>query len=121
MGAVRGTEISVIEETHRPIPLRHAFYSPKFGIMNIKSIGHKYVRSARERKRFLRRKPSSRRIVQYVLSKGQIPIMYFCFNRRACEYNAEEHSRLSLLNEEEVLQVRKMVDELVELYNLAGL
>ena len=120
MGAVRNTEITTIEEEHRPIPLQHAFYSPKFGIMNIKGIARKYVKNASERKRFLRRKPSSRRIVQYVLRKDQVPILYFCFNRRACEYNAEQHSRLNLLSEEEVSKVHQMVDELVVLYNLQG-
>jgi superfamily II RNA helicase len=120
MGTVRGAQITVIEETHRPIPLHHSFYSPKFGIMNIKSIARKYVQSASERKRFLRKKPSSRRIVQYVLGKGQVPILYFCFNRRACEYNAEAHSGLQLLNDEEVQKVRLMVDELIIQYSLQG-
>ncbi len=120
MGSVRGTEVTVIEEKHRPIPLKHAFYSPKFGIMNLKYIAKKYRQSEKERKKFLRRKPSSRRIVQYVLEQGQVPILYFCFNRRSCEFNAEQHSALNLLNDDERLQVQKMVDELVELYSLQG-
>lgn len=120
MGSVRGTEVTVIEEKHRPIPLKHAFYSPKFGIMNLKYIAKKYRQSEKERKKFLRRKPSSRRIIQYVLEQGQVPILYFCFNRRSCEFNAEQHSALNLLNDDERLQVQKMVDELVELYSLQG-
>jgi len=120
IGTVRETKVTVIEETHRPIPLNHSFFSPKFGIMNLKSIARKYSRDEKERKKFLRRKPSSRRIISYVLEMGQVPILYFCFNRRSCEYNAEEHSRLALLNGDEVLKVRQMVNELVELYNLEG-
>lgn len=120
MGSVRGTEVTVIEETHRPIPLQHAFFSPKFGIMNLKYIAKKYRQSEKERKKFLRRKPSSRRIIQYVLEQGQVPILYFCFNRRSCEFNAEQHSKLNLLSEDDRLQVQTMVNELVELYSLQG-
>lgn len=119
MGAVRGTSFTVIEETQRPVPLKPHFYSPKFGLMNLKSIKRKYRSDASERKKFLRRKPSSKRIVQYILERGQTPILYFCFNRRACEYNAEQHSQLNLLDYEQRHQVRTMVDELVAQYNLA--
>lgn len=120
MGTVRGTEFTVIEENHRPVPLRHAFYSPKFGIMNIKSIARKYRSNPIERKKYLRRKVSSRRIVQYVLEKGHIPVLYFCFNRRACEYNAEQHSGLNLLSMEEKLKARAMIDVLVVQYSLTS-
>jgi len=118
MGAVRGTSFTVIEETQRPVPLKHYFYSPKFGLMNLKSIKRKYRSDASERKKFLRRKPSSKRIIQYILERGQTPILYFCFNRRACEYNAEQHSQLNLLDYEQRQKVRTMVDELVAQYNL---
>ncbi|NLD99188.1 MAG: DEAD/DEAH box helicase [Fibrobacter sp.] len=118
MGTVRGSEFTIIEETHRPVPLQHYFYSPKFGIMNLKGVKRKYRSNPAERKKFLRRKPSSKRIVEYVLNHGQIPILYFCFNRRSCEYNAEQHSTLNLLSEEERLKVHAMVDELVAQYNL---
>ena len=50
MGAVRGTSFTVIEETQRPVPLKHHFYSPKFGLMNLKSIKRKYRSDASERK-----------------------------------------------------------------------
>ncbi|HEX3020208.1 MAG TPA: DEAD/DEAH box helicase [Chitinispirillaceae bacterium] len=119
MGAVRGTEFTVIEETERPVPLKHHFYSPKFGMMNLKAIKRKYRSDASERKKFLRRKPSSKRIIQCILERGQMPILYFCFNRRACEYNAEQHSQLNLLDDAERQKVRAMVDELVTQYNLS--
>lgn len=120
MGSVRSTTITVIEETHRPIPLRHAFYHPKFGIMDIKSIRRKYRNSPSERKRFMRHKPSSRRIVDLVLRHGQIPVLYFCFNRRACERNAEQHQSLNLLDETERGRVRDMVKQLAAQYQLDG-
>ncbi|MDR2577241.1 MAG: DEAD/DEAH box helicase, partial [Chitinispirillales bacterium] len=121
MGAVRETTFTVIEETHRPVPLKHFFYHPKFGFMNIKSISRKYKNNPEIRKRFQKRKPSSRRIVQLAIREGHLPILYFCFNRRACERNAEQHMQhLNLLTDQEREQVRQLVDELVGQYGITG-
>ena len=121
MGAVRNTTFNVIEETHRPVPLKHAFYHPKFGFITIKGIANKFKNSPGVRKRFLRRKPSSRRIIQLVIREGHLPVLYFCFNRRACERNAEQHMQhLDLLTEDEKMRVRKLVDELVYQYGIEG-
>lgn len=119
METVRGTTFTLIEENERPVPLKHHFFSPKFGMMSIKAVRRQYRKNPAERKRFLRRKPSSRRIVQLALERGNTPVLYFCFNRKACEYNAELHSALSLLDETERRQVKLMVDELVTQYRLS--
>ena len=74
MGTVRGTEFTVIEENHRPVPPASCFTVPN-SIANIKSIARKYRSNPIERKKYLRRKVSSRRIVQYVLEKGHIPVL----------------------------------------------
>jgi superfamily II RNA helicase len=119
MGTVRNREFRVIEETHRPVPLQHYFYSPKFGIMSIKGIKRQYRTDPKERKKFLRRKPSSKRIVELVLRNGHVPVLYFCFNRRSCEYNAEMHAGLDLLSNDERAKCVQMVDELVKQYTLS--
>ncbi|MBN2188172.1 MAG: DEAD/DEAH box helicase [Chitinispirillaceae bacterium] len=120
MGTVRGTAFTVIEETHRPVPLRHAFFHPKFGLITLKGIRRRFRNSSSDRKRFLRHKPSSRSIIDLVLRQGQVPVLYFCFNRRACERNAEMHRRLTLLAPAERAQVRAMVDDLAVQYRLQG-
>ncbi|MDR3013607.1 MAG: DEAD/DEAH box helicase [Chitinispirillales bacterium] len=119
MGAVRETKFTVIEETHRPVPLEHFFFHPKFGFLSIKAIKKKYKNNPAIRKSFQRRKPSSRRIVQFAIREKHVPILYFCFNRRACERNAEQHMQhLDLLNDGEREQVRRLVNELVEQYDI---
>jgi superfamily II RNA helicase len=120
MGNVRAVPFTVIEETHRPVPLRHTFYHPKFGLLTIKGIKRHFRSSPAERKKFLRHKPSSRRIIDMVLRQGHIPVLYFCFNRRACERNAEIHRDLNLLTPDERARVRTMVDELSKQYHLEG-
>lgn len=119
MGTVREREFRVIEETHRPVPLQHNFYSPKFGIISLKGIKRQYRNDPKERKKFLRRKPSSKRIIELVLRHGHMPILYFCFNRRSCEYNAEMHAELDLLSIEEHGRSVQMVNDLVKQYTLS--
>jgi superfamily II RNA helicase len=118
MEAVRGSTVSIIEETHRPVPLKHFLYSPKFKVMTIKEIAKTYLKNPNLRKAFLRKKPSARSIVKYVLDTGHYPILYFCFNRNGCERNAHMHSWLKLLSQEEHSRVRVMVDDLVAQYHL---
>ena len=120
MGQVRSTGVMVIEETHRPVPLEHFLFSPKFGIMTVKDVRRMYRKNPGERKAFLRRKPSSKRIIEHVLDSGRYPILYFCFNRRACERNAYIHHHLSLLDDEERDHARAMINDLVAQYHLSG-
>lgn len=118
MEAVRGSHVTIIEETHRPVPLKHFLYSAKFKLMTTKQLGKMYLKNPSQRKAFLRKKPSSRSIVRHVLDTGHYPILYFCFNRHACERNAHMHSWLNLLSHEEHSRVRVMVDDLVAQYHL---
>lgn len=120
MSTVRGTDFVVVKEHVRPVPLRHHLFSAKYGPMPLKAVRKKYRKRLAERKKFLRRKPSSKKVVQYVLREGQYPILYFCFNRRACEANAERHAGLNLLDEGERERVREIVDDLVRQYRLEG-
>jgi ATP-dependent RNA helicase DOB1 len=87
--------------------------------MSLKGIKRQYRTDPKERKKFLRRKPSSKRFVQLVLRNGHVPILYFCFNRRSCEYNAEMHSELDLLNDDEHTRCVEMVNDLVKQYTLS--
>lgn len=54
------------------------------------------------------------------MKDGNFPILYFCFNRRACERNALQHSSLNLLSNDEKIRLRAMVDDLVTQYKLEG-
>jgi superfamily II RNA helicase len=120
MGQVRNTTVTVIEETHRPVPLKHFLFSPKFGLMDVKGIRSRYRKNPDERKAFLRKKPSSRRIIEHVVDAGRTPVLYFCFNRRICERNAFFCSHMQFLSETEQKTIRTMIDDLVNQYRLTG-
>ncbi|MBD3321751.1 MAG: hypothetical protein GF350_11705, partial [Chitinivibrionales bacterium] len=118
MSKVRKTEFHIIEEHHRPVPLSHYLFSAKYGLMTIKGVRKKYKKNYTERKKFLRRKASSHKIVKHLLSEDHLPALYFCFNRRACERNAELHCTRDLLTPDEHVRLREMVYRLVNQYGL---
>lgn len=120
MSSVRNSDFIVITEDKRPVPLRHRLYSAKYGLMNLKGVRKKYRKKLSERKKFFYRKPSSKRIVSHVVNEGNFPILYFCFNRRACERNAQLHSKLNLLTEAEKSHLNTMVNDLISQYRLEG-
>jgi superfamily II RNA helicase len=120
MENVRGSQIEIIEETHRPVPLKHFLYSPKFKVMDLKHVARLYCKNPQRRKAFARQKPSSRNIVHFVQDSGHVPIMYFCFNRNSCERNAHIHAFDSMLSNSDIQRVKDMVDELVAQYHLAS-
>jgi superfamily II RNA helicase len=118
MSAVRNTPFAVIQETHRPVPLHHYLYSGKYGQVTVKSLYKRYRKKESERKNFLRQKPSAKKIIDHVIREGNFPILYFCFNRRACERNAERHRHVNLLTDAELDRLAAMVDDLVRQYHL---
>jgi superfamily II RNA helicase len=120
MENVRECPVQIIEETHRPVPLKHFLYSPKFRVMDLKQVAKLYCKNPRLRKSFSRKKSSSRNIVRHVLGTGHIPILYFCFNRNACERNAHIHYHNSLLTYDEQQKVIAIVDDLIAQYHLTS-
>ncbi len=120
MSSVRNTTFRVIREDERPVPLRHYLFSAKYGLMTLKGVRKKYKKNFNERKRYFRRKPTSKRIVNHVVAEGNFPILYFCFNRKACERNALRHTRLHLLTDDERRQLQFMVEDLIAQYRLEG-
>lgn len=118
MSTVRQTTFAVIEETTRPVPLHHALYSAKYGEMRLKDIGRYYKKNESQRKEFLRKKPSSLKIVSLVTERKQLPVLYFCFNRRACENNALLHSNRSYLTSAERDRASDLVADLINQYKL---
>lgn len=118
MSSVRGTRFRVIEEHHRPVPLRYSLFSPRYGLITVKGIRRLYKRKLAARKRFMRQRPGAGRIVRMVLKEKREPILYFSFNRRACERNAQRHSGLGLLSPEQHLEAAALIDRLVGEYGL---
>lgn len=118
MATVRGTNFVVVEEHRRPVPLKPFLHSSQYGIVKLKNLPKYYKRSAGARKKYLRNKGNPRRLISKVMEQEQYPVLYFCFNRRACERNAEIYSRNSLLTADEQVRMHDLITELAGQFNL---
>jgi len=118
METVRESKFTVVKESVRPVPLKYHLFSAKYGPVSFKMLDRMYLKNAKQRKKMQFRKPSSRRIINSVLQDEGTPVLYFAFNRKACEKNALFHADLNLLDDEEKAKIAVLVDDLVNRYQL---
>lgn len=124
MSTVRNTEFVVIQESKRPVPLKHYLYSNSHGAISTDDKNlRKKLRKGSNRKQKgggHYRKPSSRKVISYVLKHKNYPVLYFCFNRRLCEEKAWLNRTCNLLTLEEKEKLFILIEELVNKYDLNG-
>ena len=107
---VRERPVEVVQETKRPVPLKHYLYHPKRGIFppaRLKRISEAFQRNKKDRG--LRKRDDGPLLAELV-AQDKIPILYFCFSRRLCESKAKKavRSRLRLLTRAEQRQVEDL-------------
>jgi len=108
LSKVRGKPVEVIEETERPVPLKHYLYHPKAGIFppsRLKPVRRRFEEHAKDRSYRLR---DDGPLLKAMLARDQIPILYFCFSRRLCERKAVKARRLRLLSPREERRVEEL-------------
>ncbi|MBI4712046.1 MAG: DEAD/DEAH box helicase [Planctomycetes bacterium] len=111
--SVRKSALVVIEESCRPVPLKHKLWLEHFGVANLKDL----KRLGREPVQHRRPRQS---LIEYVVSQQQTPILYFLFNRRECERYARSYSRLNLLSPAEQVEINKQFNELSKRFEVSG-
>lgn len=99
---VRERPVTVVEETQRPVPLKHFLYHPKAGIFppsRLKPVRSRFKEHKRD-KEYKRRDDGP--LLDDLIKDKRLPILYFCFSRRLCETKARKVSRKRrLINREE--------------------
>ncbi len=111
LGRVREREAVVIEETQRPVPLRNFLYHPKAGVFppaRLKAVRKRFSLQRRNRDY---QKRDDKPLVDELVKKQKLPILYFCFSRRLCETKARKAARLRLLRGAEKAEVGRIWDE----------
>jgi len=117
MNKVRDTEFVVIKESKRPVPLKHYLYSNNHGAIIAKDIAKK-LKQNKGKKSGNFKKPSSKKVIDFVLGHKNYPVLYFCFNRRLCEEKAFLNKNCNLLTVDEKVRLMDMVDDLIKRYDL---
>lgn len=129
--SIHARPIAVIEENHRPVPLHFLFQCQGKIFTNTKSLRKEgyfqrdnWQMTPRERRRGFR-PPRTRPnrlhdLIQDLMNRDQLPAIYFAFGRKKTVTLAWEAARFDFLKDKERHEVRKLFDELVTRYDLAG-
>jgi len=119
MRKTRNSEVDVVTEEKRPVPLHHFFYLRDAGPKELKQL--KGVLHRPPHKRRFRREGFPREALPYVIREDWLPALYFAFSRRDCERLCERYaSRESLLDKKERRALLTEFDDLALRYEVDG-
>ncbi len=127
MQTVRETEIDVIEELERPVPLEHHLYLEGYGIGDLESLqriqasfmdGDFY--DPNDDETIQKAPPNLIRtdLIRHIQNQNQLPCLYFCFSRKGCQQNAEYYANQNFLTSEQREKIRHLFDALCTRYNI---
>ncbi|MFO7900725.1 MAG: DEAD/DEAH box helicase [Planctomycetota bacterium] len=123
---VRDSDVRVIRETHRPVPLRY-FTAVDGELVKLSKLekairrhrgGHKGRRSRRKRNE--RSDRATEHIIDELTERERLPCIYFCFSRAACEAKAWHSVDHDLLTDEERGRITGLYGDLCGRYGIAG-
>ncbi len=141
---IHGRPVKVIEETHRPVPLKFGFQCQDqlyWDLGSVKAKGYQNqeewrVKSPGRRPSFKGRRHSFRwipqhpqrplgranqadQLVKLIRSAGHLPCLYFTFSRRRVEELAWEFAALGLLPPEKKAPLMERFEELCKRYQIS--
>ena len=124
---VRGSEVHVVRETHRPVPLRYHLSCggrlvPLAKLDNVmRHRAHKGKDKNKWNTRAARTKRSdiaTGHVLDVLEEDDRLPCIYFCFSRMACEVKASASADRDFLTEEERTKVVALYDGLCAQYGM---
>ena len=114
---VRNRPVEVVQETKRPVPLKNFLYHPQAGIFppsRLKPIRKRFKTQSKNRDY---KKRDDKPLLDELVKKKQLPVLYFCFSRKLCENKARKSARRKLLNPQEMAAVHQVWDQAREEFN----
>ncbi len=134
---VRETQVEVVVEERRPVPLTHKVWIPGRGPRALDEVRRYLIevgrhdpgrgggRRARGPRRGLRARlealeHASDEMVSHLEQHGLLPAIYFCFSRMDCERLAHANARRDLLPEDDRAALLHTFDDLAARYEVTG-
>lgn len=124
MRTIRHSDVDVVNESNRPVPLEHLIYSDDFGVGNLEDLDEarrkptSVQRSQPEWAKIMD-KVSEADLIDYVIDQGKLPCLYFSASRKACEDRALDHTDRELLTDEEKQRILRLYDDICVEHNMA--
>ncbi len=120
MRSVREGPLETVVETERPVPLKHVLWVPGKGVVTLKDLHRWEAREGRSRRPPPRafQREQRRQLFDHLVAEKRLPVLYFAFNRRACEELAEQNRNRHLLDPEDRDAILADFDALAGRYDL---
>jgi len=117
MRTVRHSDVDVVNEVNRPVPLEHAIYTEEFGVGSLEDIvlaKRKPVPSQSLEPEWaeVMEKLSEVDLIDYIIEQKKLPCLYFSSSRKACEDRALDNTDRKLLTDEERQRILRLYDGL---------
>ena len=125
---VRSTDVRVVRETRRPVPLKsHVYCNGRVvKLEQLEGVMQQPTQPGREQRRRGRAGRSRRteladsNLIDLLEQEHQLPCIFFCFSRLACEANAWRAVNRDLLSEDEHLKVDTLYRDLCDRYAMSA-
>ncbi len=105
---VRSYPLEIVSSVDRPVPLKHYLYYPGLDPFPPREIYKMRTRIGRDRG--IRGRIGSKGLLDWLLKKKLMPILFFCFSRKECEMKARGNWNRQLLDDKE----RERMDDLFQ-------
>jgi superfamily II RNA helicase len=127
---VRKHPLDVILWDRRPVPLAHKLFHTETGVFNLEQLRPAQEKALRALRRTHGRRgrhhhegpnvlhAASRMLLDELVDKRMLPILYFCFSRRECEIKADRNAHRELLSHGEQERLDTLFGEVCRLYQL---
>jgi len=111
ISSVRKSPLIVLHEPCRPVPLKHLLWMEHFGVANCKDL-------KQLEKGFDKSRRGKETLIDHLVKENRLPCLYFIFNRKGCEEQAERYSHRSLLTTDEQVRIIELFNRLCAQYEL---
>jgi superfamily II RNA helicase len=126
---IHGRPITVVQESHRPVPLDFHFQCQDKILDTPEQLRHEgylnrdnWKLSSRERHRGFRpmrgKTNQLDHLIYYLIQKDRLPAIYFVFGRRRAESHASDAMQFDFLNKDERKEIIALFESLLEKYDL---
>jgi len=124
--SIRPGHLEVVVETQRPVPLEISLFDSERGVTPVGE-ATRLRKKDRERQRRkidsipARFRKTHRKLVEEILSRGELPCLFFLFGRKGCERLAEDCTDLDFYSSDsDRREALRSFDELCELYQIGN-
>ncbi len=118
IGHVRNTEVQIISEDKRIVPLYKHYYIPGEGEVRFKDLKKICREKQGRQKKYNRFQFQWNEVIEFVKRRDHLPAIYFVFSRKTVEEYASKSTKIRLISKEDSRKAQQFYNDLLKKYEL---